>query len=296
MSTGTFTSVAKVREDRQPGWLTKNSLLVYGLLAYGVSWGITFGAVAAMQNGRLDPDGTLASVLGQIAAASPALAALIVIAATRGRRGIADLLHSLTKWRVGLPWYFVALFGIPLVVLSTYSVLYWAPLFQTLSQQWTILFTAFLPAVIFTFFVTGLAEEPGWRGFALPGIQAKYGPLLGSLILGVFWAFWHLPNMILWEIPMIFALLQLLAVMINTLLHTWMYNKTQGSVFISMLFHAAGNVTPGLVSFLAGVDGVTFKTQSYTAGLIGSSLFVLAILLLTRGRLGYEPDRSSESV
>jgi hypothetical protein len=102
--------------------------------------------------------------------------------------------------------------------------------------------------------------------------------------------------MILWETPMIFALLQLLAVIISTFLHTWMYNKTHGSVFLSMLFHAAGNVTPDLVSFLAGVDGVAFKSQSYIAGLIGTGLFMLGIVLLTRGRLGYEPDRSSEPV
>jgi membrane protease YdiL (CAAX protease family) len=158
----------------------------YCILAYGISWGIGFGALAAMQDGMLNPDGTVASALGQIAAASPALAALIVIAATRGRQGIADLLRSLTKWRVGLQWYFVALFGIPVVVLSAYSILYGAPLFQTLAQRWAILFTTFLPAVVFTFFVTGLAEEPGWRGFALPRIQAKHGPLMGSLILGVF--------------------------------------------------------------------------------------------------------------
>lgn len=292
MSTGTFTSVVEVREDRQSGWLARNSLLVYGLLAYGLSWGIGFSAIAAMQNGPLDPDGTFASVLGQIAAASPALAALVVIAATRGRQGIAGLLRGLVKWRVGLRWYTFALLGMPILLLSAYSLIYGAPLFQALQQQWTILFTTFLPAVAFTFLSTGLAEEPGWRGFALPKIQAKYGPLLGSLMLGVFWAFWHIPNVVLWDTPMVFALLQVVAVILNTFVHTWLYNKTQGSVFISMLFHAAGNVTPGLVSFLAGIDGLAFKSQSYTAGLISTSVFVLAIILLTRGRLGYEPEQA----
>jgi len=293
MSTGTFTSGVEVRENRQPGWLTRNSLLVYGLLAYGISWGIGFSAVAAMQNGMLDPDGTLASVMGQIAAASPALAALVVIGATRGREGILDLVRRMFQWRVGLQWYSFALLGMPILLLSAYSLIYGAPLFQSLLQQWTILFTTFLPAVVFTFLSTGLAEEPGWRGFALPAIQAKYGPLPGSLILGVFWAFWHVPNLVLWDTPVIFALLQLVAVILNTFVHTWLYNKTQGSVFLSMLFHAVGNVTPGLVSFLAGVEGVAFKSQSYTAGLIGTSVLVLAVLLLTRGRLGYEPDRSA---
>ena len=293
MSTETFTSVANVEKDKQTNWLTKYSILVYGILAYGLSWGIGFSAFAAMQNGLLDPDGTFASVLGQIAAASPALAALVVIAATRGRQGIADWLRSLAKWRVGLQWYFFALLGIPIVVLTAYSIIYATPLFQTLFQQWPILFTKFLPAVAFTFFGTGLAEEPGWRGFALPGIQAKYGPLLGSLILGVFWAMWHLPNVVLWDTPMIFFLLQIMATMISTFVHTWVYNETRGSVFIAMLLHASGNMTSGLVSFLVGANDVTFKYQINTAGLIGTCVLMIVILLLTRGRLRY---RSAEEM
>lgn len=89
MSTGTFTSGVKVEKDKQPGWLTKHTMLAYGVLTYGISWGIAIALVTAMQNGMLNPDGTLASVLVQIAAASPALAALVVIAATRGRARLA---------------------------------------------------------------------------------------------------------------------------------------------------------------------------------------------------------------
>ncbi len=293
MSTNTFTSVVKVEKDQQSGWLTKHSMLAYGVLAYGISWGIGLGAIAAMQKGLLDPEGALAAVLGQIAAASPALAALVIIAATRGRPGIADLLRSLVKWRVGLQWYFFALLGIPIVFLSTYSLLYGAPLFQTLFEQWTILFTTFLPAVVFTFFVTGLAEEPGWRGFALPRLQARHGPLMGSLILGIFWALWHLPNLVLWDRPPIFFLFQIGATMISTFIHTWTYNETRASVFIAMLLHASGNMTPDLVSFLMGADNVAFRYQTNTAGLIGTGILVMVVLLLTRGRLGYRPDRSA---
>jgi membrane protease YdiL (CAAX protease family) len=264
-------------------------MLVYGILAYGISWGIGIGAAAAMQDGRLDPNGTLASLLGQIAATSPALAALVVIAAARGRRGIADFLRSLVKWRVGLQWYCLALLGIPIVVVFTYSQLYSTPLFQTLSQQWPILFTKFLLAVAFTFFATGLAEEPGWRGFALPGLQSKYGPLLGSLILGVFWTLWHLPNVVLWDRPMIFFLFQVMAIMISTFIHTWVYNETRGSVLIAMLLHASGNVTSGLVSFLVGANDLALKMQINTAGVIGTGALMILVLLLTRGRLGYRP-------
>jgi membrane protease YdiL (CAAX protease family) len=47
----------------------------------------------------------------------------------------------------------------------------------------------FLYSVIFG----GLSEEPGWRGYALPRLHARFNPLVSSLILGVIWAVWHTP-------------------------------------------------------------------------------------------------------
>jgi membrane protease YdiL (CAAX protease family) len=50
-----------------------------------------------------------------------------------------------------------------------------------------------LGTIIFSLFSGPIAEELGWRGFALPRLQSKYNALISSLILGVIWTFWHIP-------------------------------------------------------------------------------------------------------
>jgi hypothetical protein len=54
---------------------------------------------------------TLATVLGL------ALPAFLVTAATGGKEGVRDLLGRMLWWRVGIRWYLIALFGLPVTVL-----------------------------------------------------------------------------------------------------------------------------------------------------------------------------------
>ncbi|WP_268963451.1 CPBP family intramembrane glutamic endopeptidase [Reticulibacter mediterranei] len=88
-------------------------------------------------------------------------------------------------------------------------------------------------------------KEPGWRGFALPKLQDRYSALGANLILGVLWTVWHLP---FYFIPgtsqsttpfFVFAL----GTLANSILFTWVYNHTRGSVLMTFLFHNALNIT-----------------------------------------------------
>jgi len=38
-----------------------------------------------------------------------------------------------------------------------------------------------------------LGEEIGWRGFLQPQLQKKFGTTTALLMLGIIWAYWHLP-------------------------------------------------------------------------------------------------------
>ena len=110
---------------------------------------------------------------------------------------------------------------------------------------------------VFGSFVSGLGEELGWRGFALPRMQARHPALTASLLLGVLWGLWHLPLEIAQGLPLIAAGLVgfvffLLHIIAYALLFTWVYN-TQGSLFLMVLFHTVFDLV-----------GVTILTPSTT--------------------------------
>lgn len=49
------------------------------------------------------------------------------------------------------------------------------------------------PLIIFLTIFAGIGEEFGWRGFAMPRLQARHTALASSLIIGVMWSMWHMP-------------------------------------------------------------------------------------------------------
>src|SRR5215203_3222628 len=114
-------------------------------------------------------------------AGGPFLAALIVVPLTRGRTGLRELGSRMIRWRVGWRWYAVAL-GLPLAVLLTTVALNLAlgadaPSLAGVGSLSTVLLVF---AVRLIDPMNGpMGEEPGWRGFALPGLQGSgRSPLL----------------------------------------------------------------------------------------------------------------------
>jgi membrane protease YdiL (CAAX protease family) len=88
-----------------------------------------------------------------------------------------------------------------------------------------------------------LGEELGWRGYALPRLSAAQTPLIASIIVGILWGLWHLPlfwirDSIQADIPIAWFMVSIVA---ESILYTWVYRHTQGSVLLVGLFHAAIN-------------------------------------------------------
>jgi hypothetical protein len=218
-------------------------LVTFFILAYATSW-----STVVPMNGSLLPHG-------------PAIAALIVLGVTTGRRGLADLWRQTTHWRVAWIWYLVAPGIVVAYILSAFVVnfLLGATVTSTSHLQSS---SAVLPIIVMLLLFGGQWEEPGWSGFALPRLQERFasrpvGLLLASLILGALRAGWHLPLVLYGAISWYDCLLYSFALQ---LLITWLYNRTNQSVPIVMLFHFMSNITVGLVRPLyAGSDWAQYN-------------------------------------
>jgi membrane protease YdiL (CAAX protease family) len=183
----------------------------------------------------------------------PAFAALALAWAAGGRAGLARLLRPLRAWRIGLGvCVFILLypFGLRLVAAGLDQALGGPPLVLFASagaglpagNPWLMLPFVFLGVL----FQAGLAEEIGWRGFALPRLLARHSPLVASLILGVLWAAWHVhPES--W--PHLRPILPWygLSVLAFTVVLTWLYLRTGGSLLAAVLLHTVSNVSDWIV-------------------------------------------------
>ncbi|HZF59753.1 MAG TPA: CPBP family intramembrane glutamic endopeptidase, partial [Rubrobacter sp.] len=160
-------------------------LAAFFVLAYALSWLILVPAAFGLLPGS-------AGILAWVAPFGPAVAAFVVTALTGGRPAVVRLLWRLVQWRVGIRWYLLVLLGIPLLeLMGAFAVLGAVPL-DDLARNWPVIFTGYPIYVLYIAIFTGMGEEPGWRGFALPRLQDRHGPLLATAVLAVVWASWHL--------------------------------------------------------------------------------------------------------
>ena len=208
-------------------------------------------------------------------------------------------------WRVGVRWYLIAVFGIPVAYFVAASlVLGTAPL-EVLIEEWPFLFTSYLPKVVMVFLIVSLWEEIGWTGFALPRLQKKYGPLLASVVLGVLWALWHLPAYFnstqvvadkvgLGELDRLLYLLPLSMLLATStrIVMSWLFNVTMGSVILVTLFHATFNISNNelITNFMPQINSM-FANYEWMYAVLGE--LALVLIVFTGGRLSYKPDRAA---
>lgn len=273
--------------------INRRPLVAYFVIAYIGAW-IAILPLLLAKNGLAllpfslpsYPFTTLGSFTG------PMLSALLVTAATSGKDGVWQLLRRIIRWRVGMQWYLIALFGFPVLFLSAACLSLGTTPLQTLVQQWPLIFTVFLLPLLTIELFAALGEETGWRGFALPRLQQKYGALRGSIILGTLWALWHFPGYFAWLGPFNLAafVVNSLLIVILTIIFTWLVNKARGSVLIAMLFHAASNASTPFIAKLVPV----FPPLSTLIVLGLIIICTLLIVIFTKGRLSYKASPEAQ--
>jgi CAAX protease family protein len=235
------------------------------IFTYLVSW-VCFAA------GGLTPmpDG-LRSVAFTLGAFGPAIVAVWATWRAGGKAGTAALLGRILHWDVGARWYVLAVGFMLAIKLTTALVLRLAvgswPRFGT--ESWAIIAVAI---VVSTPFQAG--EEVGWRGYALPRLARRFGLARASLLLGVIWAFWHLP---LFFLPAIDKTGQsfpvyVLQVTALSVVAAWLFARTHGSLLLTMLLHSAVNQTIGVVPSTVSGAAHPFALSSSPVGWVTVAL------------------------
>jgi uncharacterized protein len=266
-------------------WVQHHRLLTFTLIAYTISWSLLIGGFLGAQTGTLNPDGQLVGLMIQVAAAGPLIAAIIVLSLTSGRSGLIELGRSIIRWRVNPLWYAFIFLGMPFLMIAATAVFY-PGLIPGLTDHWSLLYTKLPLNILLIAIVTGLAEEPGWRGYAQPTANQFHRPLIAALVVSLIWAAWHLPNALFGQ-TITDTATHFLATVVNGFVLAWAYNSTR-SVLIVMLLHGAQNATNGVIGALLGGAAPT-PTAYYLISALTFGALMVVVAVLSRGGLGLKP-------
>jgi membrane protease YdiL (CAAX protease family) len=220
---------------------------VFFVLTFAISWLLWLPSVLRSNGYANLPE--IVSLPGMFAILGPAITAFILVGRESGRAGMGQLLRRVIETGFNKWWWLPTLLLMPIIGLLTAAVM---SLLGAETPEWAAptLLTALLTGVTILFIGGGL-EEFGWRGYALDRMQTGKNALLASLVLGFFWGLWHLPlffmegttfsegGIPIWEF--------VLQMMVLSVLYTWLYNNTRGSLLVAILFHTIGNTTTALL-------------------------------------------------
>ena len=211
---------------------------LFFLLTFAFSWSLWVPIVVIGG----EPSALLAITIG-VGATGPSLAGLLCTGRDEGRSGVRRLLRSLVDWRVSARWYALALGGPIAVALAAVAVhrLVVGNDAEFRVETSTILLVPI--GLMGGLFIGPLQEELGWRGFALSRLLDRWSSLRASLVLGVAWACWHLPLYAMdaggqERAPLAAFLASVVAL---SVLYTWFWVVTGGSLLIALLLHSATN-------------------------------------------------------
>jgi membrane protease YdiL (CAAX protease family) len=291
--------------ERRTNVVGRFPLTCYFVIAFAGSWLVWLPWNLAQNSWGLLPYRLEVDSLVIIAISTftgPMLAALVVTAAAQGKAGVVRFLKRFLLWRVGWRWWAIAVLGLP--VLATAGALLTpgvAASYTPVEDPWMMLGSAvvffFWPALV----IGGpLGEEPGWRGFAQPRMSDRFGPLPGTLLLGVIWGVWHATIWTSgeWTTPtwqnMVMFTVWITAV---SVVYAWIYHHTQGSILIAIVVHSAMDAFPNAVLFpmfpaLGTMTDAGILT-AYLANTIAYGIAAIVIIIATKGRLGLPRGQSA---
>jgi membrane protease YdiL (CAAX protease family) len=260
--------------ERKANILTRRPLPAFSVLSILLFLPLFVAAGIAF---TLDAPAWLQYLTQALSSWSPNLAAVIVTGAIGGSTGVRKLLSGFLRWRVRPIWYLVAI-AVPIALGYAVAGIYYLLAGRPADVFASFTVTTFLGTVLNHLFRGLLGEESGWRGFALPRLQARHGALKSSLILGTVVVVWHIPTFFIQghagTALLVFVVSFVVALMSFAVVMTWLYNHTGGSMLLAVLMHLGFNVVLTLsvvplemqIAILAGLCFVLALTVTLIAG------------------------------
>jgi uncharacterized protein len=273
------------------GTIRRHPLVSFFVIAYATSWILWIPVIGLppFDAGRHTP--ALYILPGTMSVTATAFA---LTAITQGKPGVRRLLQRLVLWRVGPQWFAVAVLLIPVAGILV-AVAFGVPDALGAFAPGAL---ALYPAAYAAHFIFGpLFEESGWRGFALPRMQHRFGPVRGSLLLGLLWSGWHF----FLYVPVWFAsgnaadgLISLAVFVVMTtgmtFLFTWLFNNTRAGLLTAILMHGSVDGTSTYLQVLADKGLISPAAAELSIG-IGMTIAIVVLLVIllvtTRGKLSY---------
>ncbi len=219
---------------------------IYFIATISMTW-LFWIPYAILENGGL-PDSIPGPVLEILGASGPLVVATILVALREGKRGLRTLYGRLLRFRVRWYWWLVALIvpflvhWVPVLIADSLGLV--SAQYDNFGGPFPVALLSLLP-----WFVLFSLEEVGWRGYALPKMQESRSALRSGILLGIGWGFWHAPLAFVpgavpgaasvWvKIAAIF-----LFMIMMSLLWTWIFNNTRGSLIMANFFHVFINTS-----------------------------------------------------
>jgi membrane protease YdiL (CAAX protease family) len=237
--------------------------------------------------------GVIPRQLAMTSVLSASIAGLIVTAVDEGTAGLKELLRQLGRWRIGVVAWLIAMFLV-LVVILLGSLL--NPLFEGEKPSTFRISYDIIPMFLVFFVVSGIGQELGWTGFLTARLQNRFNALTSALVRAVLVWIWHMPLLdlsrsqpaALADFPyggwiaqegfLAAAVILLLLFLIPwTILFSWIYNNTHGSVLLVAVLHGS-EVWVAYYMLKTGIDPTNLNNY-YGYGLLMLLAAVLIVLL-----------------
>lgn len=188
---------------------------------------------------------SISNVLKWIGGIGPSLVALFLIIRDEGKKGVKKIFNRVIALKLGY-WYLPVFLIIPISVVAAHllNILFFDASFP---QSSLLLEYWWIPFIFLIFVVMQFSEELGWRGYALDRLQKRWNATFSSLLLGVIWAFWHLPMFFIigfgqYDNQIPYGHFFITIVLVSVLI-TWLQNNTKGSLVPAFILHAMINLT-----------------------------------------------------